>query len=332
MLVVDPPANVGMVLPAYAALAHSAKAEMSPWSGVLAVLRLRDACAARIFCLGCGRWYANLECFSTSRAQASVSLSCRRVDIGGGMPLRETEAIVLRTFRLGEADKIVSLLTRQLGRLRGVATGAQRTRSRYGGTLEPLSYVRLWLFERERRDLLRLNSAEMLESFFDMQKDYRMQVATQYLVEVLERFLPEHEVNERAFRLVLAVLRGMKGSQEVTRPLLYFNYWLLRLSGFLPELDRCHNCGGVFGETAAYYGPGSEGLACASCRAPGVRQTIDVKTLGALEAACLVPLDRWLAAEQPPADCREARRFYEEVIASHAEAKLVTRELLAAEV
>ena len=101
------------------------------------------------------------------------------------MPLRETEAIVLRTFRLGEADKIVSLLTRQLGRLRGVATGAQRTKSRYGGTLEPLSYIRLWLFERERRDLLRLNSAEILESFFDMQKDYRVQVAAQYLVEVL---------------------------------------------------------------------------------------------------------------------------------------------------
>jgi DNA repair protein RecO (recombination protein O) len=248
------------------------------------------------------------------------------------MPLRETEAIVLRTFRLGEADKIASLLTRQLGRLRGVATGAQRTKSRYGGTLEPLSYVRLWLFERERRDLLRLNSAEMLESFFDMQKDYRMQVAAQYVVEVVERFLPEREVNERAFRLVLVVLRGMKASQEVTRPLLYFNYWLLRLGGFLPELDRCHTCGVVFGETAAYYGPGAEGLACAGCRAPGVRQVIAAKTLGNLETACLGPLDKWLGAEKAPAGCREARRFYEELIESHAEAKLVTRELLAAEV
>lgn len=248
------------------------------------------------------------------------------------MPLRETEAIVLRTFRLGEADKIVSLLTRQLGRLRGVATGAQRTKSRYGGTLEPLSYIRLWLFERERRDLLRLNSAEILESFFDMQKDYRVQVAAQYLVEVLERFLPEREVNERAFRLVLAVLRGMKGSKEVTRPLLYFNYWLLRLGGFLPELDRCHICGVVFGETAAYYGPGSEGLACAGCRVAGVQQTMGAKTLGVLETACLGPLDKWLAAEKAPAGCREARRFYEELIESHAEVKLVTRELLAAEV
>jgi DNA repair protein RecO (recombination protein O) len=248
------------------------------------------------------------------------------------MPLRETEAIVLRTYRLGEADKIVSLLTRQLGRLRGAATGAQRPKSRYGSSLEPLSYIRLWLFERERRDLLRLNSAEILESFFEMQKDYRVQVAAQYLAEVAERFLPEREVNERAFRLVLAVLRGMKASREVNRPLLYFNYWLLRLGGFLPELGRCHNCGRELGEAPGYYGPGSEGLACEKCRALGSQQTVAAKTLLTLASACQGPLDKWLAGEKAPAGCREARRFYEQLIESHAEARLVTRELLAAEV
>ncbi|MGH9356326.1 MAG: DNA repair protein RecO, partial [Terriglobia bacterium] len=111
------------------------------------------------------------------------------------MPLRETEAIILRTYRLGEADKIVSLFGRQLGRVRAAATGAQRPKSRYGGTLEPLTYVRLLLFEREHRDLLRLNSAELLESFFVMQGDHRIQVAAQYLAETAERFLPEREIN-----------------------------------------------------------------------------------------------------------------------------------------
>ena len=100
------------------------------------------------------------------------------------MPLRETEAVVLRTHRLGEADKIASVFTRQLGRLRAVAAGAQRPKSRYGGTLEPLSHIRMWLFERENRDLLRINSVELVESFFDMQKDYRVQVAAQYIAEV----------------------------------------------------------------------------------------------------------------------------------------------------
>ena len=118
------------------------------------------------------------------------------------MPLRETEAVVLRSYRLGEADKIVSLFTRQFGRLRAVAAGAQRPKGRYGATLEPLSYVRLWIFERENRDLLRLNSAELLESFFDMQRQYRVQIAAQYVAEVSERLLPERELNERVFRLL----------------------------------------------------------------------------------------------------------------------------------
>jgi DNA repair protein RecO (recombination protein O) len=261
-----------------------------------------------------------------------IFFDCRRVDIGTAMPLRETEAIVLRTYRLGEADKIASLLTRQWGRLRAVATGAQRPKSRYGGTLEPLSYVRLWLFERENRELLRLNSAELLESFFDMQKDYRLQVAAQYVAEVSERFLPEREVNERAFRLLLAVLRGMKHGGEVNRPLLYFNYWLLRLGGLLPELEQCATCGRPLGEEAGYYGPGSEGLLCAACRPSHADQALSAQARRTALSGCQLTLDRWLVGEKAPAGVREARRFLEELIESHVEKKLVTRPLLAEEV
>ena len=248
------------------------------------------------------------------------------------MPLRETEAIVLRTYRLGEADKIISLLTRTLGRLRAVAAGSQRTKSRYGGTLEPLSYIRLWLFERENRDLARLNSAELLESFFSMQKDYRLQVAAHYVAEVAERILPEREVNERAFRLLLMVLRALKHSGEITRPLLYFNYWLLRLAGFLPGLEHCQSCGRALGDDPAYYGPGSEGLLCAGCRTGGTRQAVSPQALTSLKSARELPLDRWLAAQAEPLGCREARVFFEELIESHIERKLVTRPVLAEQV
>jgi len=247
------------------------------------------------------------------------------------MPLRETEAIVLRTHRLGEADKIASLLTRELGRLRAVASGAQRPRSRYGGALEPLSHLRIWIFERENRDLLRLNSAEVLESFFDMQKDYRVQVAAQYIVEVSERILPEREVNERAFRLLLAVLRGMKRGGEIERPLLYFNYWVLRLSGFLPDLGRCEACGRPLVAEGGYYGVGAEGLRCAECRSPGMNLKISQQALATVEKACREPLDQWLRTEMALAGVREARRFFEELIESHLERKLVTRAMLAEE-
>ena len=245
------------------------------------------------------------------------------------MPLLETEAVVLRTYRLGEADKIVSLFTRQAGLLRVVAAGAQRPKSRYGGTLEPLSYVRLWLFEREHRDLVRLNSAELIESFFEMQKDYRLQVAAQYVAEVSERFLPEREVNERAFRLLLAILRGLKQSGEIGRPLLYFNYWMLRLGGFLPDLEHCAGCGRAVGTEGGYYGPGSEGLCCAACRSGQQARAVSARALGALLPGCQTTLDRWLRTEQAPKGVQEVRSFFEELVASHAGKTLLTRQFLA---
>jgi DNA repair protein RecO (recombination protein O) len=254
------------------------------------------------------------------------------------MPLRETEAIVLRSYRLGEADKVVSLFTRQFGRLRAAAGGAQRPKSRYGGTLEPLSYLRIWLFERENRDLLRLNSAELIESFFDMQREYRLQLAAQYIAEVAERLLPEREVNEQTFRLLLAVLRSLKASGEVDRPLLYLNYWLLRLGGVLPSLEQCSECGQPLGETGGFYGQGSEGLLCDSCRR-GCRD-LGGRALERVSAASLAlasmlrqtSLDRWQASGSAPEGCREARRFFEEVVENHAGKRLVTRPLLAQEV
>ncbi len=247
------------------------------------------------------------------------------------MPLCETEAIVLRTYRLGEADKIASLFTRQLGRLRAVAQGASRPKGRYGGALEPLSYVRLWVFERENRDLLRLNSAEIIESFFDMQKDYRVQLAAQYLAEVAERLLPEREMNERIFRLLLAVLRALKHSGEVNRPLLYFDYWMVRLGGFLPDFAACAGCGRALGEEGGYYARGAEGLLCQNCKLPGsVRAS--AASLSMVRTACQRPLDKWLAEEKAPPGCREARQFFEEIIESHAEKKLVTRQMMENEV
>jgi DNA repair protein RecO (recombination protein O) len=247
------------------------------------------------------------------------------------MPLRETEAIVLRTYRLGEADKIASLFTRQLGRLRAVAQGALRPKSRYGGTLEPLSYVRLWIFERENRDLLRLNSVEIIESFFDMQKDYRVQLAAQYVSEVGERLLPEREVNERTFRLLLAVLRALKHSGEVNRPLLYFDYWMVRLGGFLPSFESCSACGRALAEEGGYYSRGSESLLCNQCKPLGSLR-VSAASLAMVKVSCQMPLDKWLAQEKAPPGCREVRHFFEEIIESHTEKKLVTRQMMEEEV
>jgi len=248
------------------------------------------------------------------------------------MPLVETEAIVLRTHRLGEGDKIVSLLARQLGRVRAVAKGALSRRSRFGSALEPLSYIRLWVYDREGRDLQRIGSAEVLESFFEMQKDYRIQVAAQYLAEVTERFLPERELNERAFRLLLAVLRALKNFGEVNRSLLFFDYWLLRLGGFLPDLSRCMRCQRAFAGQAGFYDAGSGALLCSGCRPGGGGEQVSAQALALIGEFRSARIEQWLQTKKAPAGGRELRLLLEQVIESHLERKLATRPLLAEEV
>ncbi len=248
------------------------------------------------------------------------------------MALVETEAIVLRTYRLGEADKIVSLLARQLGRVRAVAKGALSRRSRFGASLEPLSYIRLWIYDRENRDLQRLGSCEVLESFFEMQRDYRIQVAAQYLAEVSERFLPEREVNERAFRLLLVVLRAMHRFREVNRPLLFFDYWLLRLGGFLPDLGGCAKCRQGFEGGSGFYDAASGALLCSRCRPESSQVRVSSQALGLVNQFRAARIEEWLQSEKAPAGGRELRLFLEGLIESHLERKLVTRPLLAEEV
>lgn len=248
------------------------------------------------------------------------------------MPLIETEAIVLRTHRLGEADKIVSLLTRQLGRIRAVAKGAFSRRGRYGAALEPLSYIRVWVYDRENRDLQRIGSAEIVESFFEIQRDFRVQLACQYLAEVADRFLPDREVNERVFRLILVVLRAFKRFGEVNRPLVFFNYWLLRLGGFLPDLSRCMACQRQFSGEEGFYDPVAVALVCSRCRSGSSSERISANALGLIPGFRLARIEQWIESEPAAPGTRELRRLLEQIIETHLERKLTTRAMLAEEI
>src|SRR5579863_7362779 len=138
------------------------------------------------------------------------------------MPLHETEAIVLQSYPLGEADRLVSFLSRSMGRVRGVAAGARRTKSRFGSTLEKLSYVRIWFVERETRELVRINQCELIESFLDAFRDYALGVALAILSEVTESVLPDREASDANFRLLLLTAQTIKRTGKAELPLAYF--------------------------------------------------------------------------------------------------------------
>src|SRR5712691_1826362 len=154
------------------------------------------------------------------------------------MPARVSEAIVLQTYPFKESDLVVSFLTRDQGKLRGVAKRARRPKSNYGSGLERLSQVKMSYFQRENRELVNLDSCELMHSQFGVLSDYRAAIALDYFAEVSEQLLPAAEPNERYFRLLLAVLDHLRSGEpgSIWRAVAYFSIWAVRLSCFLPEL------------------------------------------------------------------------------------------------
>ncbi len=243
------------------------------------------------------------------------------------MPLRESEAIILRSYPLGEADRLVSFLGRSTGRLRGVARGARRPKSRFGATLEPLSYVRIWFYERETRELVRINQCELIESFLEVQRDYTSGVGLALVSEVTEAVLPEREPADAAFRLVLLSARMIGRHSRVALPLAYFNLWTVRLGGWLPRLDRCARCGRELGAEAVHGSPMFHGLACSNCRLPGMRN-ISASGLALARVMLVEKLDRLAEQEWPAAPLDELNAYLLDLIEHQIERKLTTRRLL----
>jgi DNA repair protein RecO (recombination protein O) len=243
------------------------------------------------------------------------------------MPARETEAIILKTFPLGEADRLVSFVGRSSGRVRGVAAGARRLKNRYGSTLEVLSHVQIWYVERETRDLVRIQQAELLESFHKAQSDYGLSTGLAVISEISEHILPEHEVSEPMFRLILLAAREVERTGDWTLPLSYFAFWTVRLGGWLPRFDRCVVCGTLFGAKPAFYDAHQSGLFCETCRRAGMKP-LHSEARNLAERFTGERLDRieYQKSMQPSAEeLREAGLTW---IEHHIERRLATRELL----
>ncbi|MBV9405444.1 MAG: DNA repair protein RecO [Acidobacteriaceae bacterium] len=154
------------------------------------------------------------------------------------MPARVSETYVLRTYPFRESDLIVSFFTRDQGKLRGVARRARKPKNSFGSGLERLSLVNLSYSQKETRELVNLNSCDLLQSQFDLLSDFEAGVALDYITEVSEHLLPPHETNERFFRLLAAVLGNLhtRANGSVWSTVIYFSLWATRLSGFLPDL------------------------------------------------------------------------------------------------
>jgi len=242
------------------------------------------------------------------------------------MALKESEAIVLRTYPLREADLLVTLFTRSEGKVRGVARSAKKSRKRFGGALEPLTYVRALYEDREGQELARLNAFEVLESPLASEVTYPRATALAHVAELLDELLPDREPNDAVFRLALSVLGNLRGG-EIWGPVTYFELWLSRLTGFLPDLSQCVVCGRALNGNRAFYHALADGLMCAADkRLASSEMSGESRVLAA--QMFRAPLGTFARAQWPKGKGSDLRKFLIQTLERHIEKKLVTAGML----
>jgi DNA repair protein RecO (recombination protein O) len=244
----------------------------------------------------------------------------------GRVTIHSGEAIVLRTWPFHEADLLVSLFTREQGRIKGVARHAMRSRRRFGGALEPMTHVRATWAERPRQELVRLDAFEIISSPMTAPVDFARVAAIELIAEVLDE-LPEGAVEDAVFRLALAVLAELK-VDRVWMPVTYFCLWMNRLMGWMPELGACVVCGNRLAGQTAYYTPTHDGLTCADDRRPGSigLNPASITQAGRMFRGTVATLatESWPKSRVP-----ELRRFAIETLERHLERRLQSARALA---
>ncbi|HEU5460263.1 MAG TPA: DNA repair protein RecO [Pyrinomonadaceae bacterium] len=182
------------------------------------------------------------------------------------MALFETEALILRTYNLAEADKIVVCLSRSAGLIRGVAKGCRKLRNRFGAALEPFTLINLTYYEKEHQELVSFRQVEILKSRFNLSSNASVLTGFSYMGNLLIDFSPPHQANDNLYRMALACFEAVsENAEDLDSVLRYFEVWLLKLEGFLPDLRTCANCHkGFTGDTAVYLGMDLS-LRCPQC-------------------------------------------------------------------
>ena len=242
------------------------------------------------------------------------------------MPLKESEAVVLRTYPMREADLLVTLFTRQEGKIRGVARSAKKSKRRFGGALEPLTYVRAFYEDRERQELTRLDSCEVIESPLASEVSYPRAVALGHIAELLDELLPDREANDAVFRLTLSVLSSLQGPY-VWMPVTYFDLWLTRLMGFLPELTECIVCGRVLNGNRAYFHALADGLMCPEDkRLASSEMSSESRVL--LAQMLRAPVESFAAGPWDKFRASDLRKYLMQTLERHIEKKIVTAVML----
>jgi DNA repair protein RecO (recombination protein O) len=199
-----------------------------------------------------------------------------------------TEGVVLKTQRLGETDKLLTLFTADRGKLKAVAKGARSMRTRFGGALEPFTHCRFVLFEKKPGLLARLNHADPIRTFAGLRTDLERIQAAFRMSWLVSALTPEAERHASVLTLLLGALDQLDRGARYELTGAFFQFRLLREAGFLPCLDRCVRCQGDPGPEPLFAATAG-GLVCRRCRAERGGVSLSAGTLGFLARADRLP-------------------------------------------
>ncbi|QNI33715.1 DNA repair protein RecO [Alloacidobacterium dinghuense] len=243
------------------------------------------------------------------------------------MTVHQAEAVVLRTWPIHEADLIVSLLTRDQGKIKGVAKAASKSRRRFGGALEPMTHVLANYAEKPRQELVRLDSFEIVTSPLSDSVDYTRAAALAFYSEVLEEILPDRDPQDAVFRLVLAVLDHTR-TGGIWMPVTYFALWITRLMGWMPDVLHCTVCGEAFVGRPAYWHAHADGLVCVDHKRLA-SSTLSVESLAMALRIFRQPITVFANEDWPRSRAADLRRFAIQGLERHLERRLTTAVALA---
>lgn len=258
------------------------------------------------------------------------------------MPVLSSQAVVLRTWPVQEADLIVSFFTRDYGKMRGVAKSALKSRRRFGGALEPMTVAQAWFAEKPRQELARVDQLEIIRSPLAQPVDPTRLAVLSFYAELLDEALPEHDPQETVFRLLLSVLDFTTPAQSTPppadaaqpppsgpwMPLTYFSLWMTRLMGLLPDLAHCIVCGEPLHSGETWFNTYTDGLLCAHHRT-GASSTLAANSWQLAQRMLRQPVAAFAAEPWPRRRAQDLRRFTLQALERHLEKRLRSAEALA---
>ena len=243
------------------------------------------------------------------------------------MPVHEAEAIVLRQYALSDSDRIIVFITREFGKIRGVAKGVKRPQSRLAGCLEPLNHIRVEFYSREGRDLGQIRRAELIQSYLGFHPSLVQVYAYSYFAEIANEIVQDNQVNYPLFRLLLSVMEAGKHNGVNMALVRYFEIWCLKLSGLFPNYAYCSSCGKCVKDDGFFAWIEVGQARCSAC-AQGRGIKIGAPAAMALTLMAKLPPEQFAARVLAQDAAGDIERLSQRLLALHLEKQLKSYRIL----